>query len=457
MPKKIIILSIVSILLIGCSSTPKRSTLIKSTSNFNLNKLKGEKELFAVFSKNTEGSPTSLVDITSNQVKALKYFKDNSFIKKNDCIRITENGATVCNQKKWFAYGFKDKTTLTTREAKAIKDPISSIIATPAIIAFSIIEAPFALLAFKNPITAVTDSLTVGFTDPVQDIDELKYVKNEILNLANIEYLKEKSRAMTRFNSALYFFKQYPKDNFSKIIDSNILVAKKNKNHKDIFKIATKLPIRTEQKKEAIEILRSFNSFNGFSTAFDLSSSVYDAKKAQKFANSSNDKQKVEYMGLKIFKSKNSSLTNMFKIDIKGMKEGSISTKKLDSSFLSFSVNREAGQTRYSFPIKLAAKKSLGLEYGVYDVHVKLTLKVPVRYYRRSKWVGNADENKIDKYTQEEVLRIRKNNFSTNATITFDDVTTSYLDRGMMGGITEIVMNGDPSVKAEVTNVTIAE
>jgi len=79
--------------LYGCSSTsskpveqPMPYNDIDSIS-FNLNQLKGEKELFVVFFKDNDGVPTSIKNITPKLEKALSYFKDDSSINISDCIR----------------------------------------------------------------------------------------------------------------------------------------------------------------------------------------------------------------------------------------------------------------------------------------------------------------------------------------------------------------------------------
>ena len=293
------ILKIVLLILImsGCSNSIKRSDNDILYSNFPINKLTGEKEIFFIFSKDSNGTPIAIVDMTSNKEVAVNYFKDPKFIKKNDCIRIKKKEETVCDKNKWFAFGKNEYTKLITRQPVGATKTVNAMIRTPGIIVFGALEGVVDVLKLNNPMKGVNASkikLTEEYSEPIQDLKELEFVRNNILKLAEDTYLLEQSKAMFNISEALFFIKKYAKDDFSSIVDKNLMTQLKYKSHKGILSVLKELPATKKQRQKGIDALRKLHSFDGFISAYQLSESKEDISKAYDVASSSREKKIIE-------------------------------------------------------------------------------------------------------------------------------------------------------------------
>jgi hypothetical protein len=459
-----VVLSVLVVAMIsGCSSNSKKfvqnSDNHRTPVNFNLNQLKGEKELFITFAKNADGTPTSTMEITAKQGKVLNFFKNKSTILRYDCIRIVNDGSvSVCDEPMWFEFGKENQTTLTTTKPKnASFKNVSNGVLTTAITPLSVVAD---VLSGDISANRTRKRMVNKLTDPVQDFEELEKVKDLLLREAKEEYDNSKTTSMAHIEAAVMFFKSYPKDDFSDIINSHISSSAKNKDHRSILKILSVLNLNSQQKSECLQVLRSMNTFGGFATAFDLSGEREDAKKAQNFATTENDKQKTEYMAIKLLKKQYGTISDLFTYSM-NTQEGTLRQEKGSLWFSFFKENIDKGVKDFSCDVHLAptanAIKNGIFKYGTYDLTIKATLKIPKHHYRRSFWQGNVDQNEIDESVREKVIRLSKPNFSGNAAIKFSDVMMNYKDRGTHNGTTEFTVNGNPTCEIEVKDVSLAE
>lgn len=191
----LIFLALFILFVSGCATKKTQSVANYKPTNsrpstFNFNQLVTVKELFYVFAKEPSGKPTSIITITSDQEKALEYFKHPSAIATKDCIKITiTNEAALCQEKMWYAR--ENKTKLVTRKSRNGNEVAAgTIIAT--------VNAPIALaadiLTFSPSLKHSRESLTHTFTESVRNVDELNSAKNEILYILEQQYkLKQQS------------------------------------------------------------------------------------------------------------------------------------------------------------------------------------------------------------------------------------------------------------------------
>jgi len=424
--------------------------------SFNLNQLKGEKELFVVFFKDNDGVPTSIKNITPKLEKALSYFKDDSSINISDCIRLTSNNqSTVCDEVKWFKYGQDNKTKLATikldKSSKVVVNGVFATAVAPLAVASDILNVDPTLKKTRT-------HLTEAFTNPVQDFAELEKTKKQVLYVAKQQYDADKKQAMSNADKAVEFITNYPKDDFYEVVESIVNSSAQNKATQNIYKVLSAFPATPEQKNPGIEALRNMKTFDAFSKAFDLSGKAVDAKNAQKLASSQNDKRKVEYMAIKLLRAKNGTINKAFNVSITTNLDGANIKTKNGSTFFTFKSNIDQAVTNFSCGVKIKANKKLGaFQYGTYDVAIKAILKIPKHLMRRSSWLGNSDEDYVDEIVTTKTIRLSGPAFSADTTMLFDNVTATYKDRGVMGGTTEVTMTGDPSINTEVSNVTLVE
>ena len=71
--------------------------------------------------------------------------------------------------------------------------------------------------------------------------------------------------------------------------------------------------------------------------------------------------------------------------------------------------------------------------------------------------LGNVDEDYTHEVLSQETVRLSAPDYSAEIPVAFKNVTATYKDRGIMGGTTEITMNGKPTVSVEVADVTLVE
>ena len=442
-------------LLSGCASpkmaVPERS----SVPPVNINALMGEAEVYVVYTKDKDGNPTRITKVTTDRLNAVEPFRqDSGYIKASDCISLGSSKDTICDQDKWIAYGLNDLSPLVTRKMAG-----PSGVATGAILGAIGIPISLAsdLLTLNLKFTGTRKMTQTAFTEPVYNIEEMKRIRAFITPLLSEMYAREKSAAMSDIVKAIEFSKKYKADNFSTLIDSNLSAAFQRKSSQDLFTILTSIPATSEQIKKGVSYLRNLETFDGFATAFDLSKDVYDAKQAQRLAVSLNDKRKTEYMQIKLLQHRNGSAAGLFALqfaqklnstDVKAIRHG-------PKFFILESANQ--GYTNFASVVKVMANKKLAdFKYGTYEVTVRATLKVP-RHYELHSWIGNNATDEVKVFTREKLVILKPPLYITEQDFAFNDIQTSYLDRGIMGGYTKITPNGDPDITVEVSNVRLVE
>lgn len=449
-------------ILSGCASPklvmPERS----GVPLININSLMGESELYIIYAKDKEGNPTRITTVTTNQTDAIGLFtKRYDYIKTFDCIRLATNASSndqenvaVCDQNRWFEYGMNNLTKLTTRKAKGVAGTVFGGVVGVGL-------APVALLidalSFDPTLKYSRKNLTESLSDPAQDIEELKRTREAVTILASEEYSTEKKEAMLDVSRALAFSKKYKKDDFTAIIDSNLNNAMQKRSNKDVYTTLTMLPVSSEQTRKGISFLRSVKTFDGFATAFEISKDVNDAKQAQALALSQDDKRKTEYMAIKLYQ--RGRANNLFNVEyVRALKSSDVKASREMGGMFTFKENVKEGKVNFASGVRIRADKKLAdFSYGTYDITVRATLSIPQRFYRRSSWLGNEDRTEVKKFTAEKVFRIKPPSFLADETFSFEDIRMNYKDTGAAGGTTEITTIGDPTIQAEVTNVTLVE
>lgn len=397
-----------------------------------------------IFSKDKDGTPTSIINLTPRREVALNYFKDKLTINQSDCLRLlSDNGASVCDEPKWFDYGKDGQTKLATTKLKTsgsvVVEGALTAVLTPFMVAVDV-------LSFDPTLKYTRKSYQDTFSHPVQDDVELARVRKEVLYLSEQQYESSKKKAMTDTDYAVEFIKSYPGDDFSLLIDSHVNLARANKDPFGIYKILSTFPATSQQKQSAIQALRFMDTFDAYGNAFALSGDAEDAKKANAAARSKNDKRISEYMAIKLLTPKRA-----FDVSIVAKEQGGSSLKK-DSSMTKNNIDKVSAD--FSCGAKIQAVKSLGLEYGDYDVVVKAMLKVPKHEMLRSRWLGNADRDYVDEHEVKQIVRLNKPKFVENTVVVFKNILTNYKDRGIAGGTTEITMVGEPRCSMEVVDVS---
>lgn len=423
----------------------------------------GKNELYITYSKDANGRPTRIESVSSSQAEAISPFKkEKGKIDYFDCIRASRikannQNVSVCDEGMWFEYGLNGKTLLTTRKAKNAQNTAAgaiSLIVTP-------LSAAADILAFDPTFSNTRKGVTQSLSDPEQDFDFLNQVMANI-NIMAMDILRDKKRsaqqslAATKALFSTYSFSAVTAAERDGLIQSNIDREFKAKSPSGIYQVITELSVTGPMRDYGTGRLRDLRSFEGYARAFDLTSDVADAKQAQQFATSSGDLRKTEYMAIKLVKAKlGGSLAKLFAVKQASPSQSGVSSQRGWGFFLD---NSNSGHANFSTRVSVSADKSIGVfEHGVYDVKVRTTVTVRQHFYRRSAWVGNADEQQTKQATAERVVRLSPRDYSASADISVNGVLLNYKDRGIMGGTTEITLIGEPDMKSEVVDVTLVE
>ena len=450
-------------LLTGCASNQEVHEKPKTPQVDVLSKM-GVSELYIIFPRIKNGDLDKIDYATSNQVQVLNLFKNNvNLIKSSDCIRLAKNketssadniSATVCDKTMWFDYGENNLTQLTTRKSKDVGETAVGVLGAGLTLPFTVlIDA----LSFDPTLNSTRKTMTSFLSDPEQDFDALNKTKNDISQILTNQYLQDRREAKTSLDNAIIFASKYTNDDFYDVIEANFRNFVRLESLDSIFTLMTKFKVTKDQLDRSLSYLRGLNKFDGFSIAFDLSSDINDAKSAQSLASNQADKKKTEYMAIKLYRNKKGSLNDLFFIKSAQQLQNS-GVNENRNLFGWFTESKNSGSTNFSATATVAADKKLGLfVYGTYDVTVKAVLSIRQRYYRNSFWLGNADVDEVKTFTNEKVVRLNPSFFAENVSINFNDVVLNYKDRGVAGGTTEITTIGNPTVKMEITNVTLRE
>lgn len=431
----------------------------KSEKRYDINRVMASSEVYIVYRKNEQGTPLGILSVEKSAKPALAIFRDNAdAITRFDCIRLLPQNAkqptTVCDESLWFQYGKRDASRLTTRK---VKDAPSAVVGGVVATALTPLTVALDILSFDPEFKQTRSSLTTAVSDPAQDYEELAAVRSVVEVLFNNKLYEDRQQALGSVDHTAAFIAKYPGLNHQALIDAALQRAVDERSDVKMLSALQRLPVTPEQKDRGLAFLRSLNTFSGYAKAFDVSNSKEDAKKAQQLAGNSKDKRQVEYMAMKLLKLKNVSLDNLFRLAVKDeLSGGSLRADRGSGGFLSFKESVNAGLSDFKVSIGVGVNRDLNIfKYGVYDVKVKCTLSLPQRFYRRSFWLGNADENVVNKFEESRTARIAGPAYRAAQMFEFKGITVNYKDRGSAGGTTEITMNGKPSVECGVENVEL--
>lgn len=423
----------------------------------------GKNEIFIIYAKDGDGRPRFLEETSQSQADVISYFKkDEGKIDAFDCIRVSRvkvnnQSVSVCEEAMWFDYGLEGKTLLTTRKAKDVENTAAGVlglVVTP-------LTAAMDVLSFDPSFSKTRQGITKRMSDPEQDFDFLNQVRANI-NVIAMDTLREKKKTAhqslgtTKALLSTYSFTAVDAAERDGLIRTNIDREFRSGSPSGIYQVIIDLSVSGPMRDYGTQRLRDLRSFEGYARAFDLTNDVADAKQAQQFASSSGDLRKTEYMAIKLVKAKlGGSLTKLFAVRQESPSRSSVSAQRGWGFFLD---NSNSGQANFSTRVNVAADKSVGVfEHGIYDVKIRTTVTVWQHFYRRSAWVGNADEQRTQNFTAEKTVRLSPPNYSATADTSVNNVLLNYKDRGIMGGTTEITMIGDPEMKSEVVDVELVE
>jgi hypothetical protein len=448
--------------LTACASNNIKKPEINAEKIYDAMEILGQDEVYFIYKKDEKGNPVSLEAVEMTQAGALSRFRQKSTIEQFDCIRMVRlqtigSQVSVCDEGKWFDYGLNGKTNLTTREAKSTGETIwggaMSAIVSPLSLAVDVLN-------FDPSLSSTRKLITGGFTDPVQDFEILNKIKPVIDGFVTQVYIAERDRAERSIDAAMSYVTKYRSSKMAMsftddIVAKNIQASINEASPYKVYRIAAVLPLSPQNKDHALSYLRGTNTFEGSSYAFDLTSSMDDAKQAQALAQSSGDRQKVEYMTMKMIKSKSGSLNNLFTTTYAtALSSSSVDGVRRSGGF--FVDNSNWGAADFSTSMRVAAKRDLGVfAYGEYKVTVRSTLTLKKHRYRRSAWLGNADEDFVDTRTVDNVFVLMAPDYTAVQSVQFKNVTLNFQERGSMGGITSETQVGDPVVKSEVIDVSL--
>lgn len=218
-------------------------------------------------------------------------------------------------------------------------------------------------------------------------------------------------------------------------------------NIKGVNDVLKSLP-EYASRNDAIDWMRSLNTFEGYESAFNLSFKKEDAKSANNLAKTHDNRISLEHMALTLL---GSNKTKVFSLSSGSLDQSSSTHSEGGGIFLK---GAQSASNKFSINLQLYNNKDiLALNDGDYKVKVKVTLSVPVHFQRASRWLGNADKYSNDEYVKELDIPFSPNS-NRIETVDFTDVRTAYKDRGIMGGTTEVQMVDGATVKAEVINVS---
>ncbi len=272
-----------------------------------------------------------------------------------------------------------------------------------------------------------------------KDLKRMREYENLIPNMMSATDVKVVSDFVANFSG-------YPKN--SDVIKS-IINRKANDGDvgavKEIFKTVNGA---SEFKDDALMLLRTLNTFEGYSAAFDWSQSIDDAKAANKLAKTKPERIQLEHMALNLRPKK----ADAFDLNIHTILMGATTQQAPTYGWSSY--NRRSATTTVKATINIKNDATVvPLKDGAYDVTINLTLSVPIRFMRRSVWLGNADENQVMTYTKTVVLRLNPPYYKESTSVAFDGVETTYKDLGDAGGTTERILNADPKIQGVITDV----
>lgn len=463
MMKAIAVPVVCAVLLAGCAERKLSPLTVKPEDLKDIGQLYGKSELYVVYKKDEKGNPTEIIKTTDKQADAVGFFSGNAnAIKSYDCIRITAatvNGhnVSVCDQGRWFDYGTRDQSILTTRKAK---DAASAAWGGAVGTALSPLTLAIDVLSFDPKLSSTRKSLTRAVSDPVQDFEVLKQVKLAVDALATKKWEYHKDEAGKSIAGAKFFMTYYAPGTVSTaerdaIVRANI-EREGAKSPNFLYAAMSALPLSPENRARGLSILRGANSFDGYARAFDLSSDIDDAKRAEALATTSGDKRKTEYMALKLIERKVGNINRLFALRATQPTTSAVTAVRGNGFIFVDTVS--SGRGNFSSELEVSADKSIGVfAYGVYDVTVKATVSLRQHMYRQSFWLGNVDETKTNTVSAEEVVRISGPDYRAVKRVGVNDVILNFKERGSAGGTTEVTLIGDPQVTFEVTNVKLVD
>jgi hypothetical protein len=147
-------------------------------------------------------------------------------------------------------------------------------------------------------------------------------------------------------------------------------------------------------------------------------------------------------------------LNNFFDVDFKPKlgKSGIAHTEHMGF----FALHSDAATKEISGILNIAKSKTAPseLSLGHYRLTITITMHLPSRFIRQSRWLGNADQNIDHTETTTVTADVGSPNMSASKSINFT-VTTAGTTRGSQGGLDQRAPTGDPTfvvdiVKAEV-------
>lgn len=355
----------------------------------------------------------------------------------SDCIIVNMNHYSPCHESSWGGQVsvFQKKTYNGNIVNSALLIGIS-----PVVIALDSVDGSFGNTknAISSQTNASTDNDVVNAIGRIVVTNRLEQIKKEATDV-------ESTNSMLKVKN---FTAKYPGYPGNTIFVKSLMNKKMAENDiSAIVAIVNQLP-QYASRTDAVNWLRTLNTFEGYKSAFDLTGVMEDAKSANNVAKTHSDRIELEHMALTLM---GRNKVKAFALSSGDLDQSSTSHSEGGGFFLK---GAETASNTFSINMRLLNNKEvLDLKDGDYKVKVKVKLSIPVHFRRASRWVGNADEHKNDEYTKEITIAYNSNSLHVEQ-VNFDGVRTAYKDRGFMGGTTEVQMVGDPIVVAEVIDVT---
>lgn len=213
-----------------------------------------------------------------------------------------------------------------------------------------------------------------------------------------------------------------------------------------------------EKRKEIIDLVKNrlieenikLDTFQGYLRAAQISGNPRYVTEHINLAKTTEDKKSLEQFTVL----RTDDLNNFFDVDFKPKlgKSGIAHTEHMGF----FALHSDAATKEISgiLDISKSNKAPSNLSLGHYRLTINITMHLPSRFIRQSRWLGNADQ-KID-YTETTTVTadVSPPSMSASKSVNFT-VTTAGTKRGSMGGLDERSPTGEPTfvvdiVKAEV-------